>query len=167
MEKPANLLRGWDLIFGGRFRDAIIALTPAAGDFRWAADALYGIGVAHLSLNDDVSAEAALWDSLQREPSNAGAVFYLGLIAERRGRQQEAAGRYRETLALAPDHEPARARLAVLRQGGGRPSMVPLPAEAPPAPPIATRPASAGLPAPPPGEVERLLDSVRLSVRPR
>src|SRR5215467_10521002 len=138
MEKPASLHRGWDLIFGGRFSDAIIPLTESAGDYRWAAEALYGIGLARLSLNEDVAAEEALRDSLQREPRNADAVFYLGLIAERRGQRREAAGRYRDALALAPDHDAAKARLAVLRRGGPRPAMVPLPAAAPAPPPALT-----------------------------
>src|SRR5215471_5491215 len=103
MERSA-LTEGWDLLFSGRFRDSLVRLSRAAADLRWAAEALYGMCVAQLSLNEDVYAETALWDSLQRAPLNADALFYLGLIAERRGRRQEALGRYRETLALARDH---------------------------------------------------------------
>ena len=159
MATPALLTEAWDLLFSGRFRDSLLPFSQAAADFRWAAEALYGMGVARLSLNEDVSAEAALWESLQRAPLNAEALFYLGLIAERRGRRQEAAGRYREALAMDGDHANARARLAAVQGGGSvRPSLVPLPASRPPAPPALSRPAP---PAPAagaadPDEVERL-----------
>lgn len=169
METRAALSEGWDLLFGGRFRDSLVLFARAAGDFRWAAEALYGTGVAQLSLNEDVYAEAALWDSLQRAPLNAGALFYLGLIAERRGRRQEAAGRYREALALDAGHADALARLAALRGGSSlRPSVVPLPASPPPAAPVWRRPPG---PTPAPAldvdEVARLRQVVTLSVRPR
>jgi tetratricopeptide (TPR) repeat protein len=169
MEKPAQLTEAWDLLFGGRFRDSLVPFSQAAGDFRWAAEALYGMGVAQLSLNEDVYAEAALWDSLQRAPLNAEALFYLGLIAERRGRRQEASGRYREALALAGDHAGARARLAAVQSGSSvRPAVVPLPASRPAAPPLWRRPPAAP---PPPAvdvdEVELLRQAVSLSARPR
>src|SRR5947209_2646111 len=142
MATPALLTEAWDLLFSGRFRDSLLPFSQAAADFRWAAEALYGMGVARLSLNEDVSAEAALWESLQRAPLNAEALFYLGLIAERRGRRHEAAGRYREALAMDGDHANARARLAAVQGGGSvRPSLVPLPASRPPAPPALSRPA--------------------------
>src|SRR5215472_14257885 len=161
MEKSAELTEAWDLLFSGRFRDSLVPFSQAAADFRWAAEALYGTGVAQLSLNEDVAAEAALWESLQRAPLNAEALFYLGLIAERRGRRQEAMGRYRETLAMAGDHANARVRLAAVQTGSSvRPSLVPLPAARPPAP----RPRP---PAPDPGEVEQLQLAVTLSARPR
>src|SRR5215472_14740808 len=169
MEKSAALNEAWDLLFNGRFRDSLVPFSRAAADFRWAAEALYGMGVAQLSLNEDVYAETALWDSLQRAPLNADALFYLGLIAERRGRRQEAISRYRETLAMAADHGSARVRLAALESGSSvRPSLVPLPAARPPAPPVLARPA----PRPPaprtdPEEVEQLRRSVTLSARPR
>src|SRR5215469_9602325 len=140
MEKSAELTEGWDLLFGGRFRDSLVPFSQAAGDFRCAAEALYGIGVAQLSLNEDVHAEASLWDSLQRAPLNAEALFYLGLIAERRGRRQEAVSRYHETLTMAGDHANARVRLAAVQAGSSvRPSLVPLPASRPPAPPVLAR----------------------------
>jgi len=173
METPAALTQGWDLLFSGRFRDSLAPFSQVAGDFRWAAEALYGMGVARLSLNEDVYAEAALWDSLQRAPLNAEALFYLGLIAERRGRRQEAIGRYRETLAMAGDHAGARARLAALQGGSSvRPSVVPLPASRPAAAPTVARQARAlgRRPAPDPEgaeDVERLLGAVTLSARPR
>jgi hypothetical protein len=169
MEKPAALTEGWDLLFSRRFRDSLVRFSHAAADFRWAAEALYGIGVAQLSLNEDVSAEAALWDSLQRAPLNAEALFYLGLIAERRGRRQEAIGRYRDTLAMAADHANARVRLAAVQTGSSvRPSIVPLPAARPPAPPVLARPAQRP-PAPraDPDEVEQLQQALALSARPR
>src|SRR5215472_18589422 len=128
MEKSAELNEAWDLLFNGRFRDSLVPFSQAAADFRWAAEALYGMGVAQLSLNEDVSAEASLWDSLQRAPLNAEALFYLGLIAERRGRRQEAISRYHETLSMIADHANALNRLSVLRAGSTlRPSLVPLP----------------------------------------
>jgi len=170
MATPALLTEAWDLLFSGRFRDSLLPFSQAAADFRWAAEALYGMGVARLSLNEDVSAEAALWESLQRAPLNAEALFYLGLIAERRGRRQEAAGRYREALAMDGDHANARARLAAVQGGGSvRPSLVPLPASRPPAPPALSRPAP---PAPAagaadPDEVERLRQALTVSARPR
>jgi tetratricopeptide (TPR) repeat protein len=169
METAALLNEAWDLLFGGRFRDSLAPFSQAAGDFRSAAEALYGMGVAQLSLNEDVYAEAALWDSLQRAPLNAGALFYLGLIAERRGRRQEAAGRYREALALEGDHASARARLAAVQTGSSvRPSIVPLPAARPPRPPVvARRRTLAPAPEPDAEEVERLQREVTLSVRPR
>jgi tetratricopeptide (TPR) repeat protein len=174
METSARLTEAWDLLFSGRFRDSLVPFSQAAEDFRWAAEALYGMGVAHLSLDEEVHAEAALWDSLQRAPLNAEALFYLGLIAERRGRRQEAIGRYRETLAMAADHASAKVRLAAVHSGSSvRPSLVPLPASRPPAAPAWTRPAAR-----PPGrgrspdpadveEVERLQLAVTLSTRPR
>jgi tetratricopeptide (TPR) repeat protein len=174
METSAQLNEAWDLLFGGRFRDSLIPFSQAAGDFRWAAEALYGMGVAQLSLHEDVYAEAALWDSLQRAPLNAEALFYLGLIAERRGRREEAIGRYRETLAMAAGHAGAKVRLAAVLSGSSvRPSVVPLPASRPPAPQVLARPAA---PMRPPGpgsepidieEVERLQRAVALSARPR
>src|SRR5215472_13598944 len=170
MEKSAELNEAWDLLFNGRFRDSLVPFSQAAADFRWAAEALYGMGVAQLSLNEDVSAEAALWDSLQRSPLNAEALFYLGLIAERRGRRQEAIGRYRETLAMAGDHASARVRLAAVQTGSSvRPSLVPLPASRPPAPPVLARPAPR-VPAPAPVDpeaIEALQRAVTLSARPR
>jgi tetratricopeptide (TPR) repeat protein len=170
METSAQLNEAWDLLFGGRFRDSLVPFSQAAGDFRWAAEALYGMGVARLSLNEDVYAEAALWDSLQRAPLNAEALFYLGLIAERRGRRQEAVGRYREALAMDGDHASAKVRLAAVQSGSSvRPSVVPLPAARPPAPPVLRRPA-AGEPPPDQAdaeEVERLQLAVTLSTRPR
>lgn len=174
METSAQLTEAWDLLFSGRFRDSLVPFSQAAGDFRWAAEALYGMGVAQLSLDQDVYAEAALCDSLQRAPRNAEALFYLGLIAERRGRRQEAIGRYREALAMAGDHAGARARLAAVQTGSSvRPSLVPLPAARPPAPPVrarpAARPAARRPPSDPAGaeEVERLQLAVTLSARPR
>src|SRR5215469_6762106 len=169
MEKSAELTEGWDLLFGGRFRDSLVPFSRAAADFRWAAEALYGMGVAQLSLNEDVHAEAALWDSLQRAPLNAEALFYLGLIAERRGRRQEAMGRYRETLAMSADHANAQVRLAAVQTGSSvRPTLVPLPAARPLAPIALARPAPRP-PAPPPDpeEVEQLQQAVTLSARPR
>jgi len=171
MAASAHLAQGWALLFDGRFRDSLVSFGLAAHDYRAAAEALYGTGVAHLSLQEDVHAETALWHSLRQAPRNADAVFYLGLIAERRGRRQEALGRYREALALDGDHANAGARLAAVRAGTGvRPSTVPLPAAPPTRLPIpAARPARPG-PAPAalaPDDVERLVESVRLSVRPR
>ena len=170
MDTPATLTRAWDLLFSGRFRDSLVAFSLAAHDLRWAAEAQYGRGVAHLGLDEDVHAEAALWDSLQRAPLNPDAVFYLGLIAERRGRRQEAIGRYRDALAMAADHAGARTRLAAVQAGGRvRPSVVPLPAARPPAPPALARPVrrEPARPAAEPDELERLLQAVRVSVRPR
>jgi tetratricopeptide (TPR) repeat protein len=171
METSALLTEAWDLLFSGRFRDSLVPFSQAAGDFRAAAEALYGMGVARLSLNEDVYAETALWDSLQRAPLNAGALFYLGLIAERRGRRQEAIGRYREALALDGDHAGAMTRLAAIRSGASvRPAIVPLPASRPPAPP-APAPRRRLAPAPRAvagaGEVERLQEELTLSARPR
>ena len=173
METPGRLTEAWDLLFSGRFRDSLVPFSHAASEFRWAAEALYGMGVAQLSLDEDVSAEAALWDSLQRAPLNADALFYLGLIAERRGRRQEAIGRYQETLAMDPDHVNATVRLAAVQSGTSvRPALVPLPASRPAAPPAWTRPVARH-----PGrgpsadaavdEVERLQQAVTLSTRPR
>lgn len=171
METSALLTEGWDLLLGGRFRDSLVPFAQAAGDLRAAAEAMYGMGVAQLSLNEDVHAEAALWDSLQRAPLNAEALFYLGLIAERRGRRQEAIGRYREALALDGAHGSARARLAAVQTGGSvRPTIVPLPASRPPAPPVMP---TRRVQAVPPGtgadaaEIERLHQAVTLSARPR
>src|SRR5215831_17679401 len=170
METSAALTLGWDLLFSGRFRDSLAPFSQAAGDFRWAAEALYGMGVAQLSLNEDVYAEAALWDSLQRAPLNADALFYLGLIAERRGRRQEAIGRYREALAMAGDHANARVRLEAVQGGSSvRPSVVPLPEARPPAPPVLRRPPTRTSPGTQPDaeEMERLRGAVTLSARPR
>jgi tetratricopeptide (TPR) repeat protein len=173
METSAALNQGWDLLFGGRFRDSLVPFSQAAGDFRSAAEALYGMGVAQLSLNEDVHAEAALWDSLQRAPLNPEAVFYLGLIAERRGRRQEAISRYHETLSMAAGHANALNRLSVLRAGSTmRPSLVPLPAARPAPPAVWTRPAARPI-GPDPGdrsdaeETARLLEGLRLTARPR
>lgn len=172
MAASAHLAQGWALLFTGRFRDGIVSFGLAAHDYRAAAEALYGTGVAHLSLHEDVQAETALWHSLRQAPRNADAVFYLGLIAERRGRPREAEGRYREALALDGDHANARIRLAAIRAGTGvRPSTVPLPA-APPqrtwAPAVARPAASLPPPGPAePDEARRLVESLRLSVRPR
>jgi tetratricopeptide (TPR) repeat protein len=168
MESSAALTEAWDLLFSGRFRDSLVPFSRAAADFRWAAEALYGTGVAQLSLNEDVYAEAALWDSLQRAPLNADALFYLGLIAERRGRRQEAIGRYRETLAMTVDHANARVRLAAVQTGSSvRPSLVPLPVSRPPAPPVLARPAPRpAAPRADPEEVEQLQRAVTLSARP-
>lgn len=170
METPAALNQAWDLLFGRRFRDSLIVFDQAARDYRRVAEARYGQGVAHLSLGEDVQAEAALWDSLRHAPRNADAVFYLGLIAERRGRRREAAGRYREALALADDHDGARARLAAVLAGASvRPSIVPLPAArpaTPAAPPAPARPGPEQPAAAEPEEVERLLAAARVSVRP-
>src|SRR5215472_14000615 len=152
METSAALAQCWDLLFSGRFRDSLVPFAQAAGDFRCAAEALYGIGVAQLSLNEDVHAEASLWDSLQRAPLNAEALFYLGLIAERRGRRQEAVSRYHETLSMVADHANALNRLSVLRAGSTlRPSLVPLPEARPAPPPVISRPGPRHL-APDPGD---------------
>src|SRR5258708_34706047 len=99
------------------------------------------MGVGEVRLDEEVYAEAALWDSVQRVPLNPDALFYVGLIAERGGRRQEALGRYREALAMAADHANARTRLAAVQSGASlRPSLVPLPAARPPRPPVLARP---------------------------
>src|SRR5215469_15369578 len=90
MATPAQLTEAWDLLFSGRFRDSLAPFSQAASDFRWAAEALYGTGVAQLSLNEDVYAEAALWDSLQRAPGGDRPVSG-GPGDGRRPRQRESA----------------------------------------------------------------------------
>jgi hypothetical protein len=173
MDKPGDLTRAWEQVLSGHFRDSLISFSRVAHEFRWLAEARFGMGVAHLGLGEDVQAEAALWESLQQHAGNADALFYLGLVAERRGRRSEAAGRYREALTVDRDHPHARARLAALATGASvRPHLVPMPAGPPdlPSPPTtreAAGPPAADLVTRNPDEVEGLLAAVELSGRPR
>src|SRR5437879_4877625 len=75
METSARLTEAWDLLYSGRFRDSLLPFSQAAADYRWAAEALYGTGVAQLSLNQDVYAEAAV--TLSARPR---ALAYVGSL---------------------------------------------------------------------------------------
>jgi hypothetical protein len=173
MDKPQELTRAWEQVLSGHFRDGLISFSRVAHDFRWRAEARFGMGVAHLSLGEDVQAEVALWESLQQRTGNADALFYLGLVAERRGRRGEAAGRYREALALNGEQPHARARLAALASGAsGRPQLVPpptVPRSEPVSPGRAGVPSSALFIPQQPGreELTSLLDALEISARPR
>jgi predicted CXXCH cytochrome family protein len=59
-------------------------------------------------------------EALSADPSSAEAWYYLGRLAEKEGRVNEAMGDYREALRISPDHRNARQFLATALFGQNR-----------------------------------------------
>jgi len=64
-------------------------------------------GVRAASRLDSAAAEASFQQALERDPSAYAALYNLGVLADRAGKEQDAIRYYRRALQVLPDYEPA------------------------------------------------------------
>ena len=85
-----------------------LTLSPTDANAR----ALYGIILSQLARHDEASRE--LLNAVRLEPANVGVCFNLGVVLERAGNREAAAGAYRRVLELDASHGRAGQRLAAM-----------------------------------------------------
>lgn len=90
------------------------AATALLARYPYHVGALSLAGTLHALEGDYQEAAREFGLAADESPEDAGAQFNLGQALERLGRAAEARERYRRTVALAPAHPHARARLAAL-----------------------------------------------------
>jgi predicted AlkP superfamily phosphohydrolase/phosphomutase/Flp pilus assembly protein TadD len=78
------------------------------------------LGKVFFKLGDDARAMRAYELAIDRQPGNAEAHFYQGLLFTRQGLTDRAVGKFEEAVALRPDYTEARLNLAVASLKGGR-----------------------------------------------
>lgn len=101
-EVPAEVADALALAAGGDLSGAIAAIEAfcAAGD---APDAAFAaLGALHVEAGNPERALDVLQPLVDREPADAGVLYNAGRAAEALGRPEEAANRYRQSLAIQP-----------------------------------------------------------------
>lgn len=96
------------LLAAGRAVDAIALMKNGMEEEAADAETHYLFGKAHFQMRNLPAAEAEIRKAIALDPSRAEAVYYLGLIAERKGGTDDALRHYRASLALNPRLEKAR-----------------------------------------------------------
>lgn len=100
----------------GKYDQARDAAEAAAEIDRALPGAYNVLGRALFSLNLQGEAEIAMRRAVELDPTDAGKVFVLGEIYRLGGKSSDAIDAYERTLKLAPAHELARQRLALLQR---------------------------------------------------
>lgn len=93
------------LLAGGRNDEALPFAERLARVEPGTARGPYAVGRAHFGRNDAVAAEAALLESLERDPAHFGAAYALGVLLETAGRGHEALPRFETALEASAGAE--------------------------------------------------------------
>jgi tetratricopeptide (TPR) repeat protein len=135
------------LLERGLVGDAEDAYHELSGDPAQQAQSFYGLGLVSLKKRDPEAAHRWFTKSVEANPQEPNARFYLGELAASRGDTEEATRLFAEVLALNPRHVGALKRIASVNVSGEpassreRESSAPL--AAPKSPQSVPRPAAA------------------------
>jgi tetratricopeptide (TPR) repeat protein len=124
---PSAFLSRWQELYkAGKLKESRIAFNQAiaAGDN---ADGYYSLGVIDFNEGHFEAAVANLEQCLRMDPSHSNAYFFLGEIAERQNRINDAEVCYRKAVTINPTHLGAKQKLQVLQRLFTQPSPPTLP----------------------------------------
>ena len=94
---------GWALRKLGRWNDAMVSLKKALELGGAAADTRNETAICMMELGDYAGARKELEAALRKEPDNVKIISNLGMLAMKKGDQDEAAGFFRTVLDLNPE----------------------------------------------------------------
>ncbi len=77
-------------------------------------------GIKAFNAGDMAGAKTSFEAAIKKNPKDADATYYLGLVADKGGDKAGAEKSYKEALSLKPDHEDAAQNLGALYIDGGR-----------------------------------------------
>jgi membrane protein YdbS with pleckstrin-like domain len=109
------LERGRKLLEAGRVRESERVFEEAIAAGGHASQLHYLGGVARLKLSDLEGAAARFERALEVDPSNADALYGLGVVAEGRGAYESAVGLYEQAVAVDGQHAAALRKLREYR----------------------------------------------------
>ncbi len=83
------------------------APLPERKEISAAAKSAYQRGITASRSGDDAAAKAAFEEALSKDKRSYQAIFNLGVLADRRGKENDAEQYYRRALSIQPDYEMA------------------------------------------------------------
>jgi Flp pilus assembly protein TadD len=107
------------LVHKGQFEEAAAMLEGVVERHPEFVDARNLLGICYINLGRLDDAERAALSTLAEAPGNSEAYFNLGIVADKRGRHDEAFSAFKRSVDLRGDHDEARLNLAneYLRRG--------------------------------------------------
>jgi len=113
-----NFILGYTYFLMGRYKEAETFLdrgvTLRPEDTH--ADQFAYVGMAELKIGNLDKAEWAIRQAMQRQPGIEKYHYALGLVLEQEGKRTEAAGAFKDALAINPSNADARERLARMQR---------------------------------------------------
>ena len=94
---------GWALRKLGRFSDALEAFNKTVELGGGSCDTLNEMAICHMELGDLKAARRELSNALREEPENIKIISNMGVLAQKNGRNDEAAAFFRTVLELDPN----------------------------------------------------------------
>lgn len=124
LESSAELFqRAKRLLAAGQMTESLRAFEQLAASSDRGAQGHYGIGFIQYKRGDYASAQREFAEALRLDPRYGDALYYLGVLAEKRAAPVEAEGFYHRALSVYPAHQAAREALARISRLAGPSSM--------------------------------------------
>src|SRR5258706_9671194 len=120
LESSAALFeRAKRLLAAGQVSESLRAFEQLSTSSDLAAQGHYGIGFIHYKRGDYARAEREFAEALRLDPRHGDALYYRGVLAEKRAARTEAQAFYHQALSVYPAHQAAREALARITSFAG------------------------------------------------
>ncbi len=118
--EKARLRHAIRLMDEGQSGEAASELNRVVADYPSSAEGWMTLGYARVLTKDDTGAAQALTRSIELDPLQPRAHFYLGVVRHRQGDRAAAIARFRDALAVKPDYAIAHFNLGVVLKESGQ-----------------------------------------------